>query len=695
VLLPELEVPRVPTHLGDLLDEARRLSFVGRRRELASFDDALAGRSPRRVLFVHGQGGIGKSTLLLEFHARARDAGRAVALIDGRDVDPSPDGLATALRLALRGHPDRRPVPPLPAGAVLLIDGYEQLTPIDGWLRADFIPGLRADHVVVLAGRDPPTAPWYSDPGWRRLMAVHRLDPFDPAESGELLAHAGVAPDARPHLVTLGRGHPLTMGLLADLAASGEVPDTLADAPNLISALLESFLRDVPSDAHLIGLATCATAWLTTEELLAHMVGADAAAVWQWLARRPFVTSTPRGLFTHDLVRDVLDAEFERRAPDRYLSYHRAIRDHAVANLREATGPDRHLRAQQMLFLLRKIPLARDMFALPARGYAAVVSARPDEHDQVCAVIERLEGQASADLARAWLCEQPEHLNVVRTGDGVAGFAYSVQSPSGSVLEDRDPVVRAILDHVALEGPARPGERVYIQRFVGGRGPDRLRYAVLAASVANITAWVTRPLAWSFIIDVESSYWAPFLDYIAFAPLVTTDHGGLQRVAFGIDWRRVPVDTYLDLLVERGRSGGTGPPPAALIRPPPLDRTRFAAAVRTALRTLHRPDQLTSNPLMGSALAATPHGPSTDQLRATIGSAVTYLGNQPKGDQLRAVLNRTYLHPAPTQEAAADVLDLPLSTYRRYLAKALEHLTDLLWTIEIGDLRLPARPGND
>ena len=143
---------------------------------------------------------------------------------------------------------------------------------------------------------------------------------------------------------------------------------------------------------------------------------------------------------------------------------------------------------------------------------------------------------------------------------------------------------------------------------------------------------------------------------------------------------------------ERARSGETGPPPAALLRPPPLDRARFAAAVKTALQTLHRPDQLATNPLLGSALAATATGPTADQLRTTIDDAVTHLGNQPKGDQLRAVLHRTYLRPAPTQEAAAQVLDLPLSTYRRYLAKALDQLTDLLWTVEIGEIHIPARP---
>ncbi len=681
-------------HLGDLLDTARRQRFVGRHHELASFDDAIAGRSPRRVLFVHGQGGIGKTTLLQEFRSRAQAAGRSVVQIDARDVDPSPEGLDAAVRLALDQY-DGQPTLAQLAGAVLLVDGYEQLTPIDGWLRSGLIPRLRADSVVVLAGRDPPTGPWRTDIGWRQLVAVHRLDPFDAAESGELLAHAGVAPPGRPHLVRLGRGHPLTMALLADLAASGEMPVTLADAPDLISALLESFLGEVPSEAHLTGLATCGIAWLTTEDLLAQMMGADARAVWQWLARLPFITRGPRGLFTHDLARDVLDAEFERRAPERYRAIRWTIYTHAVAGLRGGVSIDRPLHAQQVFYLLRASPHAAAISALRAQGTATVVPARADEHDQVCSIIERFEGPVSADLARGWLGEQPEHLSVVRTGDGVAGFACHVLCPGGGAMEDRDPVVRAILDHVMREGPTRPGELIDIVRYAGGaRDHQRDLYGLLAATISSTIEWVTRPLAWSFTVAVDAEYWAPFFDYMAFAPLVEVDSGGVRHVAYGIDWRRFPVDAWFDLMHERGRSGATGPPPAALIRPPPLDRARFAAAVKAALQTLHRPDQLAANPLLGSILAATTNGPSADHLRATIEDAIACLSNEPKGDQLRAVLNRTYVRSAPTQEAAAEILDLPLSTYRRHLAKALEQLTDLLWTVEIGNVRLPARPGS-
>src|SRR4051794_39974584 len=200
----------VAPSLGDLLDTTRRQCFVGRHRELAGFDDAVDGRSPRRVLFVHGQGGIGKTTLLAEFRARARLAGRSVVQVDGREVDPSPEAMATAVRLAVDHRHDRdQPIARLLTGAVLLVDGYEQLTPLDGWVRDELIPGLGADTVVVLAGRDRPTAPWRTDAGWQHLVAVYRLDHFDPGESGELLAHAGVEPAARPHLAQLGRGHPL------------------------------------------------------------------------------------------------------------------------------------------------------------------------------------------------------------------------------------------------------------------------------------------------------------------------------------------------------------------------------------------------------------------------------------------------------------------------------------------------------
>src|SRR3954467_1549147 len=227
--------------LADVLDEARRRTFVGRAAELCRFDDAVSGRSARRVFLVHGVGGIGKSTLLEEFRRQARAAGRPVALVDGREVDPSPEAVREALGRALNGT--RSPTAP-----VLLVDHYENLTPVDPWVRGDLLPGLPSDGVLVLAGRDVPDPAWRRIPGWRELGAVLPLDCLDETESREFLDRAGVPHALHESLVQLSRGHPLALALLADLPADQEPPAELADAPDLVSVLLEGVLSQTPSE---------------------------------------------------------------------------------------------------------------------------------------------------------------------------------------------------------------------------------------------------------------------------------------------------------------------------------------------------------------------------------------------------------------------------------------------------------------
>ncbi len=647
--------------LGDHIDRVRQQAFVGRRTELHAFDAALAGQSTQRIFLVHGPGGIGKTALLLEMRARARAAGRSVVLLDGNEIDPSPEGFT---RAAGTEH------------GVLLIDAYDQIAVLDDWVRRQFVVALPADAIVVLAGRDRPAAAWRVDAGWRQVTAVQALGPLDEADSTELLTRAGVPPGSREGLVHLGRGHPLALALLADVASTTTPPRTLSDVPELITTLLESVLRDAPSEAHTAGLATCAIAWLTTEDLLRDTVGADAPAVWAWLQRRPFIVSRPRGLTPHDLTREVLDAEFGRRSPRRYRAIHQIVHDHIVAGLRTAGVSDKQALAQHLLYLHRHSPLTSAFYQLRAQGSASLVPATVDDQPQIVAMVARDEGPLNAELAAGWLAEQPEQASVVRLAGGVAGFMVHLICPTGSTMEDRDPVVRTILEHA----PLRPGEKVSIARFFSGlREQQRDPYAVLASSTSAIIEWCTRPLAMSFALTVAPDYWGPFFDYLGFRLTLEIPHGGVTHVVYANDWRRFPVDAWLDLMNEREHTGGAGPPPESALRPPPLTKAAFDAAVRSALEQLTRPDRLAGSPLVGSRFAAT-----VDDLRPVIEAAIDRLAEEPKGEQSRAVLRRTFVRPASTREAAAEVLGLPFSTYRRHLAKAIDHLTEQLWSQEIG-----------
>ena len=147
--------------LADHLIAARQQRFVGRTAELALFESALAAPElPFAVLYLFGPGGVGKTMLLTEFAVRCASAGVPLCHLDARDVEATPDAFMTALRHALGLAPLESPIEALGVRRqrqVLLLDTYEQLTPIDGWLREAVLPQLPTDILVVLAGREAPS----------------------------------------------------------------------------------------------------------------------------------------------------------------------------------------------------------------------------------------------------------------------------------------------------------------------------------------------------------------------------------------------------------------------------------------------------------------------------------------------------------------------------------------------------------
>jgi hypothetical protein len=166
--------------------------------------------------------------------------------------------------------------------------------------------------------------------------------------------------------------------------------------------------------------------------------------------------------------------------------------------------------------------------------------------------------------------------------------------------------------------------------------------------------------------------------------MVQVDLDDVRYVGYGWDRRRFPVGLLFELMARRELTGEVGPPPADLLRPAPLSPGEFAKAVRPALVALAFPDRLGDSPLAASALVPPGHPNPAAGLAGALRSAIAGLSDEPGGAEHRRVLERTYLHAAPSQEAAAELLGLPFSTYRRHLARAHDRLTEVLWAVEIG-----------
>jgi hypothetical protein len=121
-----------------------------------------------------------------------------------------------------------------------------------------------------------------------------------------------------------------------------------------------------------------------------------------------------------------------------------------------------------------------------------------------------------------------------------------------------------------------------------------------------------------------------------------------------------------------------------------LSQSEFFEAVRHALRHVASPNVLLSSPLLRSRLVIEQVTHKTGQrervtaLQTSIEAAVESLQSSPREEKLYRALNRTYLKPAPTQEKAAELLDLPFSTYRRHLKAGIARVAEILWQQEIG-----------
>jgi hypothetical protein len=543
--------------------------------------------------------------------------------------------------------------------------------------------------MVVLAGREPPASAWRSDPGWREMVRVQPLAAFADHESEALLFAAGVPATLHPRLLELGRGHPLAMSLLADVARRGEVPHDLTDAPDLVAELLRVFLRETPDATHRRGLLTCAHAWVTTEDLLRGTVGdLQAPAVWEWLAGLSFVVRGPKGLYVHDLARDTIDADFRLRSPEAYADLHHAINEHVVRQLLTSRGESAFDAARQKMALHTAGPLGQVLAIAAIRkghGGPTPFVALVDDLPAMLKMVEEHEGAASAQIMARWLEHPAVEPWVVRGPDGILGFSCNVDLGDLSKADYAfDPIVSSIVETIEEAAPPRPGEHVLIHRFIGSPDGSGAPHAFLCSALVALTCWVSRPLAWAWMVTSLPELWRPMFEYLGFPLRICLDSRDGPREAYGMDWRCLPPEIWLEMMETRELTGESGPPPAELLRPAPLGQADFSRAVKDALKDFRRDDRLAASPLAGTVLGGRDPAHRAAAIRHSLERALADLGAEPKGERLARVLDRTYVHAAPTQEAAAEVLDLPFSTYRRHLGQATERLTELLWAREIG-----------
>ena len=671
------------------LEAARRASFAGRVDELELFEAALDGDEPPfTLLFVHGPGGVGKTALLHRFREIAERIGVPVARVDGRDVQATPNCFLSSLAAALGVDGD--PVAALgPVGrAVLLVDTYESLTAIDEWLRDEFLPRLPERTLVVVAGRRPPAPAWRTDPGWRDLVRVLALSNLRAGEAIGYLRSVGVPARLHRELVDLTHGHPLALALAIDVLRQGDDRAVVErmHAPDVVQALLQRFVDELPTGRDRHALQVCAEARTTTEAVLRAALGEeDVHRPFEWLRELSFVECGPHGLFPHDLARDVLVADLTWRDPEVRATLHGRIRMHAMSRLRVARGRAQQLATLDFLFTEYSDPLFRRYWTQwDTMGQALGEIAQPSDRAEIVAIVRRHEGAASAALAAHWFDRQPGSFAVYRRGRQVMGFlAWLSLHDARPADVESDPGTRGAWRYAMDAAAPAPGDEVTMVRFLMDRDHYQGASQIFnVGSVHHVLHVLRHPrLSWDLLTVADADFWTPLWTHAGYDRAQDADFevGGRRFAAFARDWRTAPLTAkWADLLGVRTPPAAV-PAPAGAPVPPEYERN-----VRQALRDLRRPDLLARNPLLSSRVVRARGGerPAPAVLVDLVHEAAEMLRQHPRDEKLHRVLDRTYLRPARTQELAAELLGLPSSTYRRHLALAVGRVVAWMWEQE-------------
>jgi len=691
--------------LADRLNLARHERFVGRDGEITLFQSALVGEEfPFFVLHIFGPGGVGKTSLLREFMYLCRRNAVQPAYIDARNIEPSPDAFRDAVNAALGIPNSISPHDHLEGVGkrfVLLVDTYETLYPLDPWLRTFFLPELPENILTVLAGRNPPNSAWVSDPGWGSLVRIIPIRNLNPDESRILLDKRGLPNDLLPKVLGFTHGHPLALSLVADVFAQrGGEGAWLTESPNIVKTLIERFVQQVPGPAHRAALEACALVRVMTEALLNKMLDMPSTPagpaqgtreLFDWLRGLSFIEFSPEGLFPHDLAREALTADLRWRNPDWYTELHRRSRIY-YTELIETTGGETQQRyLMDLVYLHRENASIRAFFEFQAGG-ALPESMQSVDQDLLLSLVQRYEGKSSAKLASYWFEKHSEGVTVWRNSDGtVAGF-LTVLALQRVDAHDRtvDPAVGPVLDYLEQRVHLRAGESaLFFRHWMAAETYQAVSPVQSLIFLAVVKHYLSTPrLAFTFFPCADADFWAPMLAYANLARLPEADFevGGHHYGLYGHDWRMEPPVAWLAMLAEKEVGIASEQATAAKAEPLiVLSAAEFGEAVRQALHDFTRPASLADNLLMRSRLVAG-HQNGTDKveiLQNTVLDSAGRLRANPRDEKLFRALERTYFKPAATQEAAAELLDLPFSTYRRHLTKGIQRLIEILWEREI------------
>lgn len=288
------------------------------------------------LLYLYGISGVGKSFLLDQFKWIAEEHTIRFVLLDGKSMmfserlfiekigpllgmedNKTHINLIDTLQEAskqLNQISKKHPI-------VFAIDSYEYLEDFDTEIREFLLGNLNNNILVVISSSKRLPAYWILTLHSRRLKLIE-LKSLSYSEVKDLLSPYNLSKHEVMTIWNLTKGHALSLALAITLIESGSAESLQSVKNSVVLEMGKHWYRGI-QDAKLEHLVSVSSLLFQFNQEVLEYVSQEPIStdLFHKLTTLSFYRPSVRGWYIHELVRDTIKSDFERRFPTKFKEY--------------------------------------------------------------------------------------------------------------------------------------------------------------------------------------------------------------------------------------------------------------------------------------------------------------------------------------------------------------------------------------
>lgn len=323
--------------INEVIAEVEESYFIGRNDEVKFFHDYVQEENPaQKIIYIYGEGGIGKTFLLHEFSRIAARQDILYIQLDSQDFRHTTQEFVDYFYNIIISHINPQEKYASKATLrecldiinrygkrlILVMDTYEQMDDLDRWFRNAVLRQLHPRISIILAGRKRLSGDWIESPAWRKITKQIKLEPFSFTDTFHFLRANGheSKEETAKTIWEFTNGNPLllTLATISEFKEDGK-QNYPSNNFEILQTLTNRWLNEVQNECLINIIEVAALFHQFDQNNISEVLKQEVSNMqFHQLTSLSFIQKTQNGWAFHQLIRDALRVELQQRNPERY-----------------------------------------------------------------------------------------------------------------------------------------------------------------------------------------------------------------------------------------------------------------------------------------------------------------------------------------------------------------------------------------